>query len=135
MVDIQTPVSKNLALAIGALTGLVGLVAMVRLVSGAFDGKLSTFAWIFVLLAMLPWVGYCAWRARHGRLRLRSSAAVVGLCVVGAITIWLATVGPVIALVATLGAFVIIWVHDWPERRPKGEDRFVRIEELQTDED
>ena len=60
--------NKNLALALGALTGLVSLVAMVRLVSGAFDGGLSVFAWVITLLAMVPWVGYAAVRARHGRL-------------------------------------------------------------------
>ena len=69
--------NKNLALALGALTGLVSLVAMVRLVSGAFDGGLSVFAWVITLLAMVPWVGYAAVRARHGRLTPRNALAVV----------------------------------------------------------
>jgi hypothetical protein len=33
-----------------------------------------------------------------------------------------------------LAAFVVIWVKDWPPRRPVGEDRFVRIEELTADD-
>ena len=36
--------NKNHALLLGAATGLVGLIAMVRLVSGAFTGGLSMFA-------------------------------------------------------------------------------------------
>ena len=75
--------NKNLALALGALTGLVSLVAMVRLVSGAFDGGLSVFAWVITLLAMVPWVAYAAARARHGRLTPRHALVVAGLAVVG----------------------------------------------------
>ena len=30
----------------------------------------------------------------------------------------------------SLAAFVVIWVHDWPPRRERGEDVFVRIEDL-----
>ena len=70
--------NKNLALALGALTGLVSLVAMVRLVSGAFDGGLSVFAWVITLLAMVPWVAYAAARARHGRLTPRHALVVAG---------------------------------------------------------
>ncbi len=55
--------NKHLAAALGALTGLVSLVAMIRLVSGAFTEGMSTFAWVAILLAMLPWIGYAAWRA------------------------------------------------------------------------
>jgi hypothetical protein len=58
--------NKHLAAALGALTGLVSLVAMIRLVSGAFTEGMSAFAWVAILLAMLPWIGYAAWRARHG---------------------------------------------------------------------
>jgi apolipoprotein N-acyltransferase len=111
--------NKNLALALGALTGLVSLVAMVRLVSGAFDGGLSVFAWVITLLAMVPWVAYAAARARHARLTPRSALVVAG---------------PVVALACSLGAFAVVWVRDWPERQPRGEDRFVRIEELTADE-
>lgn len=50
--------------------------------------------------------------------------------VVGLISVGLFTLGPVIALAASLAAFAIIWVRDWPERQERGEDVFVRIEEL-----
>jgi CHASE2 domain-containing sensor protein len=126
--------NKNLALALGALTGLVSLVAMVRLVSGAFDGGLSVFAWVITLLAMVPWVVYAAARARHSRLTLGHALVVAGLAVVGLVVAWLFVLGPVVALVCSLAAFAVIWVRDWPERGPRGEDRFVRIEELTAEE-
>ncbi|HLL62540.1 MAG TPA: hypothetical protein VK401_05795 [Propionibacteriaceae bacterium] len=126
--------NKNLALGLGALTGLVSLMAMVRLVSGAFDGGLSVFAWVITLLAMVPWVAYAAVRARHGRLTPGNGLLVAGLDIAGLVTVWLFVLGPVIALICSLAAFAVIWVRDWPERRARGEDRFVRIEELTFDE-
>ena len=126
--------NKNLALALGALTGLVSLVAMVRLVSGAFDSGLSVFAWVVTLLAMVPWVGYAAVRARHGRLTVRNALAIALLDIVGVATVWLFVLGPVIALACSLAAFAVIWVKDWPARPVRGEDRFVRIEDLTADE-
>lgn len=126
--------NRNLALALGALTGLVGLVAMVRLVAGAFDGGLSVFAWVITLLAMVPWVAYAAVRAWHGRLRPRDGVLIAGLDVVGLAVVWLFVLGPVVALACSMAAFVVIWVRDWPERRVRGEDRFVRLEELTADE-
>src|ERR687894_2504181 len=122
--------NKNLALSLCALTGLVSLVAMVRLVSGAFDSGLSVFAWVVTLLAMVPWVGYAAVRARHGRLTVRNALAIALLDIVGVATVWLFVLGPVIALACSLAAFAVIWVKDWPIRPGRGEDRFVRIEEL-----
>lgn len=124
--------NKNVTLALGALTGVVGLIAMIRLIAGA--GLSSTFAWIFVLLAMLPWIAYCSWRAWHGQLRPSAALGVLGLCAAGLISVWLFTFGPVFALTCSLVAFVIIWVHDWPPRRPKGEDQYVRVEELTAEE-
>ena len=126
--------NKNLALALGSLTGLVSLMAMVRLVSGAFDGGLSVFAWVITLLAMVPWVAYAAVRARHSRLTPRNALAVAALDVAGLVGVWLFVVGPVIALTCSLAAFAVIWIRDWPERRARGEDRFVRFEELTADE-
>ncbi len=124
--------SKNLTLLLGALTGLVGMIAMIRLVSGA--GLISTFAWVFILLAMLPWVAYSAFRARHGHLGPGASLVVLGLCALGLAGVWLFTLGAVLALTCSLAAFVVIWVHDWPPRRERGEDQFVRIEELATED-
>ena len=120
---------------IGGLTGLVALIGMIRLASGGFSGGLSVLAWSVILLAMVPWVGYAAWRARRGRLTGRSMIAVLCLDAVGLVVVWLFTIGPVLALACSLAAFVVIWVNDWPTRRPQGEDRFVRIEDLQSDED
>jgi len=127
--------SRNLAAALGALTGLVSLVAMIRLVSGAFSGRMSAFAWIAILLAMLPWIGYAAWRARHGHLGRRGALAVLLLNVVGCVVVWLFVLGPVVALACSLGAFAVIWISDWPPRRSTGDERFVRIEELRRAND
>ena len=127
-------INRHLALGLGALTGLLGLLAMVRLVSGAFTGGLSAFAWIVTLLAMVPWVGYVAVRARHGRIDRRSALIVLLIDLGALVVLWLGTVGPVLALAGSLAAFVVIWVKDWPQRKPPSEERFVRIEELATDD-
>ena len=126
---------KNIAAALGALTGLVSLVAMVRLVSGAFTQGMSTFAWVAILLAMLPWIGYAAWRGRHGHLSRRGALAVLLLNLFGCVVVWLFVLGPVIALTCSLAAFAVIWVSDWPARRPLTEERFVRIEEFRNADD
>ena len=120
--------NRNLLTGLGALTGLVGMAGMIRLVDGA--GLASVFSWIFLLLAMVPWVLYAAWRARHGKLGKSGAAIVLLIDVIGLVSVGLFTLGPVIALVASLAAFVIICVRDWPERRERGEDVFVHIEDL-----
>ena len=127
--------NRKLAVVLGAVTGIVGLIAMFRLISDAFEGPLSTFSWFFVSLAMVPWVAYSAWRARHGRLTGLSVLAISVMCLAGLVSVWLSTLGAVVALTCSLVAFVVIWVNDWPQRRPAGEDRFVRIEELTDDGD
>lgn len=119
---------KNLLTVLGALTGLVSMAGMIRLIDGA--GLASTFSWVFLLLAMVPWVAYAAWRARHGKLGRTGAAAVLAIDAIGLIGVFVFTIGPVLALAASLVAFVIIWVHDWPPRRERGEDVFVRIEDL-----
>lgn len=126
--------NKNLASLIGGLTGALALLAMIRLVGGLFAGGMSTFAWVMILLAMGPWVLYVAHRARHGQLDLRASVAVLALDVSGFVSVWLSTLGPVVALAFSLVAFGVVWVRDWPERRPRSEEGFVRIEDLQTEE-
>lgn len=75
--------NKNLAMALGALTGLVGLAGMIRLASGAFTNGMSTFAWVAILSAMLPWIVYAAWRGRHGHLSRRGALAVLILDLIG----------------------------------------------------
>ena len=127
-------INRHLALGLGALTGLLSLLAMVRLVSGAFSGGLSVFAWVVTLLAMVPWVGYVAVRARHGRISRWSAVAVLSIDLAGFVVVWLGVVGPVLALAGSLAAFVVIWIKDWPVPRPRNEERFVRIEELATDD-
>jgi hypothetical protein len=127
--------NKNLAAAaLGALTGLVGLVGMIRLASGAFSHGMSAFAWAVILSAMLPWIGYAAWRGRHGHLSRRGAVAVLLLDLVGCVVVWLFVLGPVVALACSLAAFGVIWVSDWPPRRHTTEERFVRIEELRTED-
>jgi glycerol uptake facilitator-like aquaporin len=123
------------ALVVGALTGLLGLVGMARLAAGAFEGSMSRFAWTVVLAAMLPWVVYVASRAGHGRLSGRRLVLVLGLVVLGSATVWVSVSGPVLALACSLGAFLVIWVSDWPARRPPGEERIVSIEELQREDE
>ena len=127
-------VPRSLALLAGALTGMLSLIGMLRLTAGGFSGSLSRFAIVFVLAAMLPWVAYVALRARHGRLTVRGLAVVLGLVVVGFAAVWLSVLGPVLALLCSLVAFGVIWVSDWPQRRPRGQDRFVRIDELQRED-
>ena len=120
--------NKNLLTGLGALTGLVSMAGMIRLIEGA--GLASTFSWVFLLLAMVPWVVYAAWRARHGKLGRAGAATVLAIDVVGLVGVFVFTIGPVLALAASLAAFVVIWVRDWPPRRERGEDVFVRIEDL-----
>jgi hypothetical protein len=127
--------NKNLAMGLGALTGLVGLAGMIRLASGAFTNGISTFAWGAILSAMLPWIAYAAWRGRHGHLSRRGALAVLLLDLLGCVVVWLFVLGPVVALACSLAAFVVIWVSDWPARRSTGEERFVRIEELRGADD
>jgi hypothetical protein len=126
--------SKLAAVLLGALTGIVGLLGMARLVAGAFSGPSTGFTWGLVLLAMVPWVLYVAWRAVHGRFAVPRRWAVLALTVIGMVSVWLSTIGPVIALVCSLAAFAVIWVSDWPDRRPSGQDRFVPIEELSAED-
>ena len=125
--------NKSITTGLGVLTGTVSLIAMLRLVSGA-SGSMSGFAWLFVLVAMVPWVGYVGWRARHGALTRGAAAAALGLCLVGLASVWLFTLGAVLALACSFAAFGIIWVHDLPPPRPRSETRFVRMEELIADE-
>ncbi len=127
--------NKNFAMALGGLTGLVSLVAMIRLASGAFTQSMSIFAWVAILSAMLPWIAYAAWRGRHGHLTKRGALAVLLLDLVGCVVVWLFVLGPVVALACSLAAFVVIWVSDWPPRRVTGEERFVRVEELHRADD
>ena len=74
--------NKNLATALGALTGLLGLVAMIRLASGAFSHGMSIFAWVAILSAnRAEWletqigVRRMAWPPRQSQLARRASGA------------------------------------------------------------
>lgn len=124
---------RSVAMALGALTGVVTLIAMLRLIAGAFTGAISGFALAFGLAATVPFVLYAAWRARRARLTPRSTAVVLGANVLGLMLVWLFTFGPVLALACALTAFVLIWVSDLPVRR-RGESTFVRMEDLQRDD-
>jgi hypothetical protein len=96
---------------------------------------MSTFAWVAILSAMLPWTVYAAWRGRHGHLNRRGALAVLLLDLVGCVVVWFFVLGPVVALACSLAAFVVIWVSDWPPRRSATDERFVRIEELRSADD
>lgn len=131
----RSAAAPKLAVLVGGLTGVLTLVAMARLVAGAYPGGMSGFAWFAVLAAMLPWVVYVASRARHAKLSRRRTAGVVALVLLGAVVVWLPVPGPVLALVCSFAAFVLVWVSDWPDRSGRGPDRFVRIEELKYEDD
>ncbi|HET9648559.1 MAG TPA: hypothetical protein VFP34_10050 [Microlunatus sp.] len=125
-------VRRTIATVLGALTGVLGLIGMLRLILAAFGP--SAFAVGFVLAAMVPWIVYVSYRAGHGRLSSAGALVVLGCCLVGLVSVWLFTLGPVLALALSLVAFGVIWVSDWPARRPREEARFVRIEELTGDD-
>ncbi len=126
--------NKPIAMMLGALTGVLTLVAMLRLISGAFSDGMARFAWGFALVALVPWIIYAAWRARRAQISGRAALTVLALDVVGLLLVWMFTLGPVLALACALAALVVIWVADLPSREPRGADRFVRIEDLQTDD-
>ena len=117
--------------ALGVLTGAIALVAMLRLVAGAFTGGMSQFALVVTLVAMVPWLAYVTWRARRSRLSPRGGLVVLALDVVGLALVWVLVFGPVLALAASFVAFVVLWLGDRPQqRRSSVADRYVRIEEL-----
>jgi hypothetical protein len=126
--------NRIVRLVLGITTGVVGLIAMIRLVSGAFSQGPTRFAWMAILLAMIPWVAYCAWRAWRGHVSRRGAIAVLGLCLAGLAIVWLWTLGPVIALACSLAALGVIWVSDLPPMRSRGTDTLVKIEELNAED-
>ncbi|MCW2812421.1 MAG: hypothetical protein JWP61_2879 [Friedmanniella sp.] len=127
--------AKTWSLVLGALTGAVALLGMARLVAGAFSGGMSTFAWVMVLAAMVPWVVYCTWRGYRARLSRRSSGVALLSVALGLVLVWRDTWGEVGALALSMVSFVTIWTHDRPVRTQRGEERFVRISELQDDDE
>ncbi len=116
--------------ALGLLTGAITLVAMLRLVAGAFPGGMSGFALVVTLVAMVPWLGYVTWRARRSRLTGRAALAVLGLDVLGLALVFVLVFGPVLALALSFAAFVLIWVGDRPRRQGSLAETYVRVEEL-----
>lgn len=119
---------------LGVLTGAITLVAMLRLVAGAFTGGMSGFALGVTLVATVPWVAYVTWRARRSRLSPRGARSVVVLDVVGLVLVWVLVFGPVLALAASFAAFVVLWLGDRPVRAEARPERFVRVEELRQPE-
>ena len=128
---VPTPVPVLL----GTVTGLLGLVAMARLAAGAFTGAMATSAWVGVLVVMVPWVVFVAVRAHRARLSARRCTVVAALVLVGVVSVWLSVPGPVLSLVSSFAASVVIWVSGWPTRRAGGFERWVRIDELQHEDD
>ena len=122
--------SAGARLGLGTLTGLIGLVAMVRLVAGAFSGGVSAFAWVVTLLAMVPWVVYVAWRAHRSRPTRRGAGAVLVLDLIGMSLVGVLVVGPVVALGVSFAAFAVLWSADRPVRPRRGIEQFVPMAEL-----
>src|SRR3954452_12762645 len=120
--------------ALGVLTGAIALVAMLRLVAGAFTAGMSGFALVVTLVAMVPWVAYVTWRSRRSRLTARAALSVLVLNVVGLALVWVLVFGPVLALAASFAAFVILWLGDRPRRTGGIAERYVRVEELREPE-
>ena len=128
----MTTVAARIAL--GVLTGAIALVAMLRLVAGAFTGGMSSFALVVTLVAMVPWVAYVTWRARRSRLTARTALVVLGLDVLGLVLVWLLVFGPVLALALSFAAFLLVWFGDRPVRRRSLAETYVRVEELRRPE-
>lgn len=120
--------------ALGVLTGAIALVAMLRLVAGAFTGGMSGFALVVTLVAMVPWLGYVTWRARRSRLTPRTALVALGLDVLGLVLVWLLVFGPVLALALSFVAFLLIWFGDRPVQARTRAERYVRVEELRVPE-
>ncbi len=128
----MTTVAARIAL--GVLTGAIALVAMLRLVAGAFTGAMSGFALGVTLVAMVPWLAYVTWRARRSRLTARAALLVLGLDVLALVLVWVLVFGPVLALALSFVAFLLVWVGDRPLRTRSPAERFVRVEELRVPE-
>ena len=116
--------------ALGVLTGAIGLVAMLRLVAGAFTGHMSGFALGVTLVAMVPWVAYVTWRARRSRLTPRRALIALGLDVLALALVFVLVFGPVLALALSFAAFVLLWIGDRPVRERPLSETWVRVEEL-----
>ena len=89
--------NKNLAMALGALTGLVGLVGMLRLAAGAFSRGMS-------IRSCSPWCrGSPMWPGAVAMVISVGDALVVLLLdLVGCVLVWLFVLGPVVALGCSL---------------------------------
>ena len=127
-------VTKPVATALGALTGAIPLVAMLRLLAGAFSPQLERVAFVAVVLALLPWIAYVAARAHRAVLSRSTALRLVILDTAAVGLVWLFTVGPVLALALAFAGFVLIWVHDLPARPRSGPSAYVRIDDLQGED-
>jgi len=127
-------VTKPVATALGALTGAIPLVAMLRLLAGAFSPQLELVGFLAVVLALLPWIAYVAARARRAALSRRTALRLLLLDTAAVGLVWLFTVGPVLALALAFAGFVLIWVHDLPDRPRSGPSSYVRIDDLHRED-
>lgn len=113
-------------LVLGLLLGLSGLIAMARLVAGAFAGGPHLIVWFVTGVVMFGWVVYAGWRARRSRFSGPPVLVVAVLAVIGVAVAWFGTGGPVLALVCSLAGFGVVWWHDRPVRRPR---RPIRLQD------
>ncbi len=98
------------------MIGLAGLIAMARLIGGAFGGGPHLVVWAVTAVVMLGWVGYAGWRARRSNLTGRPALVVLLLGLAGSVLGWLFVGGAVAALACSLAGFAVIWWHDRPVR-------------------
>lgn len=105
-------------LVLGLLLGLSALIAIARLIGGAFAGGQHLAVWLVTGVVMFGWVVYAGWRARRSRLSGPPFLVVAVLAVLGVVLVWFGTGGPVLALVCSLAGFGVVWWHDRPVRRP-----------------
>lgn len=110
---------RPVRLVLGVLLGLSGLIAIARLVGGAFAGDTHLIPWLVTVVVMSAWVAYAGWRARRSRLSAAPVLVVAGLALIGVVVAWFGTGGPVLALMCSLAGFGVVWWHDRPVRRPR----------------
>jgi hypothetical protein len=108
-------VNRTLASLLGALIGLLGFVAMLRLILAGVGP--SAFALGFGLAAMVPWVGYVTLRTRRATLDPVRSVVALVCCAVGLTAVWLSSLGAVLGLALSLIGFLAVWSGDRAQRR------------------
>ncbi|QDP97423.1 hypothetical protein FOE78_17165 [Microlunatus elymi] len=111
---------------LGGAIGLVGLIAILRLIIGGFPGS-PVLAGVVCGIVMLSWVGYVGWRAGRSDLGRRASLITLSLAIIGLVLVWWGTAGPVLGLGCSFAGFLIIRRHG-PRPVSTERRRLFRIE-------